>query len=118
VAVVGVAVLVVVGATAIAALRLAALRSEAGWRPPPPSVAAPPPPLGGSAPVAFRRVTATMSLDSVASAGGVPVVRLIEALHLPAGVSRTAPLRTLMHRHGFTLRDVERVVEDDRKQGG
>jgi hypothetical protein len=119
VAVVGVAALVVVGATVMAVLRLAALREEAVWRPPPASGAAAPPPLGGPAPEGVPagpwRVTALMSLDSVARAAGVAVERLIDGLHLPADAPRTVPLGPLMREHRFTLRDVTRVVEDRRE---
>jgi hypothetical protein len=121
VVVVGVAALVVVAATVMAVLRLAALRDEAGWRPPPASGAAAPPPLGGPAPEGGPagpwRVTAQMSLDSVARAGGVAVEHLLDGLHLPADAPRTVPLGTLMREHRFTLRDVRRVVEDRRQPG-
>jgi hypothetical protein len=133
VGVLGAAALVVVAATVVAALRLAALRREAGWHPPPASGVVPPPPLGaapppaagapralpvdssGCAPAEVQHFSAAMSLDSVARGGGVPIEALIDGLHLPAGVSRAAPLDALMRKHGFSLRDVERVVEDYRK---
>lgn len=125
------AALLVVAATVITVLRLKSVREEAAWRPPPASGVIPPPPLGGTAPaaagatprvlrvdssgcapVAEQGFTAAMSLDSVAKAGGIPVDKLIEGLHLPAGTSRTVPFGTLMREHRFSLRDVARVVED------
>jgi len=54
----------------------------------------------------------TMSLEQVARAGGVPVEHLIRQLRLPAGVSRTEPLRQLTGAHGFTMEDVRRIVTD------
>ena len=54
----------------------------------------------------------TMSLEQVARAGGVPVEHLIRQLRLPAGVSRTEPLRQLTGAHGFTMDDVRRIVTD------
>jgi len=54
----------------------------------------------------------TMSLEQVARASGVPVEHLIRQLRLPAGVSRSEPLRQLTGAHGFTMDDVRRIVAD------
>jgi hypothetical protein len=54
----------------------------------------------------------TMSLEQVARASGVPAEHLIRQLRLPAGVSRTEPLRQLTGAHGFTMDDVRRIVTD------
>jgi hypothetical protein len=66
----------------------------------------------GCAPVAETPFAATISLDSAARAGGIPVENLIRGLHLPADVPRSRPLSEVMKAHGFTLQDVQRVVED------
>lgn len=125
---------VAVGVAMVVVARRAAPPREIHWRRANTGAAAvPPPPLGasgaaaaragaaprvlrvdstGCAPVEETGFAATMSLDSVARAGGVPLDELIRGLHLPADVGRTRPLGELMREHGFTLRDVQRVVDD------
>jgi len=61
---------------------------------------------------AGTEIHGTMSLEQVARASGVPVEHLIQQLRLPAGVSRTEPLRQLTGAHGFTMDDVRRIVTD------
>jgi hypothetical protein len=61
---------------------------------------------------AGTEIHGTMSLEQVERASGVPVDHLIRQLRLPAGVSRTEPLRQLTAAHGFTMDDVRRIVTD------
>lgn len=51
-------------------------------------------------------IRASMSLAEVARRGGVPVESLVTELGLPATVSRTDPLRTVMREHHITLQNV------------
>ena len=122
-----------VGVATVVVARRAAPPREIHWQRGDTGAAAPPPPLGapiatvsaagaaprvlrvdssGCAPVAETPFAATISLDSAARAGGIPVETLIRGLRLPADVPRSRPLGELMKAHGFTLQDVQRVVED------
>ena len=125
---------VAVGVATVVVARRAAPPREIHWQRADTGAAAlPPPPLGapiqavpaagaaprvlrvdssGCAPVAETPFAATISLDSAARAGGIPVETLIRGLHLPADVPRSRPLGELMKTHGFTLQDVQKVVED------
>jgi hypothetical protein len=125
---------VAVGVATVVVARRAAPPREIHWQRTGTGAAAlPPPPLGapnstavpagaaprvlrvdssGCAPVAQTPFAATLSLDSAARAGGIPVENLIRGLHLPDDVARSRPLGELMREHGFTLQDVQRVVED------
>jgi len=125
-------VVVLLAAAAIVGIRMSVRRAEPAWQPPPTSGPVPPPPLDGPlpqsptaatprvlrvdstgcAPVEERSFTAAMTLDSVARSEGIPVEIVIRGLGLPADVSRTTPLGTLMREHRFSLQDVQRVVED------
>lgn len=127
------AVVAVGVATAVVARRTAPPRETVARRADTDAAPLPPPPLGapgsaaappgsaprvlrvdstGCAPVEESGFLGTMSLDSVARTGGIPIENLIRGLHLPAGVRRSRPLSELMREHGFTLQDVQRVVED------
>jgi hypothetical protein len=65
---------------------------------------------------AGTEIHGTMSLEQVERASGVPAEHLIRQLRLPAGVSRTEPLRQLTGAHGFTMDDVRRIVTDYRRR--
>ena len=125
---------VAVGVATVVVARRTAPPREVHWRRADAGAAAvPPPPLGapGSAavpngtaprvlrvdssrcaPVAQTPFAGAMSLDSAARAGGIPVEYLIRGLHLPADVPHARSLAALMKAYGFTLEDVQRVVED------
>lgn|GEM_PF-5957780 len=123
---------VAVGVAMLVVARRAAPPREIHWRSADTGASVvPPPPLGapvagtpaaaprvlrvdssGCAPVEEAGFAATLSLDSVARARGIPLDLLVRGLQLPAEVQSSMPLRDLMRKYGFTLQDVRRVVDD------